>query len=180
MSTKYQDSVRNLQIKIDADDGANSKFLVNTLARLIETVSPHDVHRAFGAPGDWGYGTPIGDALLEVYKRGPEYAPERLIETRPSGLPTLAEVERFMQYWHEKLQAAKPEFGSGFIMAHTGSAGLLYSAYIWEGSSQFCGKDPDISKAVDRAVANASDSPKKERIIALEKELAELRKEEAA
>jgi hypothetical protein len=26
------------------------------------------VHRAFGAPGDWGYGKPIGDALRALYE----------------------------------------------------------------------------------------------------------------
>lgn len=26
-------------------------------------------HRAFGAPGDYGYGTPQGDALFELYKQ---------------------------------------------------------------------------------------------------------------
>lgn len=34
--------------------------LLNTLARLVEGQS---LYYAFGAPGDWGYGTPIGDAL---------------------------------------------------------------------------------------------------------------------
>jgi hypothetical protein len=27
------------------------------------------IHRAFGAPGDHGYGTPQGDALFELYKQ---------------------------------------------------------------------------------------------------------------
>jgi hypothetical protein len=39
--------------------------LIRVLGRLMAGKS---VHEAFGAPGDWGYGTPIGDALLEVYK----------------------------------------------------------------------------------------------------------------
>lgn len=38
--------------------------LVLVLARLL---SGKTVHEAFGAPGDWGYGTPIGDALLALY-----------------------------------------------------------------------------------------------------------------
>ena len=25
------------------------------------------IHEVFGAPGDWGYGTPIGDALRKIY-----------------------------------------------------------------------------------------------------------------
>ncbi len=39
--------------------------LIRVLGRLLVGKS---VHEAFGAPGDWGYGTPIGDALLEVYR----------------------------------------------------------------------------------------------------------------
>lgn len=39
--------------------------LVRVLGRLLVGKS---VHEAFGSPGDWGYGTPVGDALLEVYK----------------------------------------------------------------------------------------------------------------
>lgn len=39
--------------------------LINVLARLIEGNS---VHKSFGAPGDWGYGTEIGDALAAFYK----------------------------------------------------------------------------------------------------------------
>jgi hypothetical protein len=34
--------------------------LLRVLARVVEGK---DLYRAFGAPGDWGYGTPIGDAL---------------------------------------------------------------------------------------------------------------------
>ena len=26
------------------------------------------VHSVFGAPGDWGYGTPLGDALKKIYQ----------------------------------------------------------------------------------------------------------------
>lgn len=29
------------------------------------------VHRAFGAPGDWGYGTPKGEALFALYRLDP-------------------------------------------------------------------------------------------------------------
>ncbi len=39
--------------------------LILVLVRLIEGKS---LHTAFGAPGDWGYGTPIGDALLATYR----------------------------------------------------------------------------------------------------------------
>ncbi len=38
--------------------------LIRVLARLAERRT---LHQAFGAPGDWGYGTPIGDALMHAY-----------------------------------------------------------------------------------------------------------------
>jgi hypothetical protein len=34
--------------------------LIRVLARVVEGKR---IDQAFGAPGDWGYGTPIGDAL---------------------------------------------------------------------------------------------------------------------
>ena len=54
----------------DANEGytrdlREASELIRVLGRLMAGKSVHD---AFGAPGDWGYGTPIGDALLEVYR----------------------------------------------------------------------------------------------------------------
>ena len=48
----------NLETRLDTAE------LIRVLARMVEGK---DVYRAFGAPGDWGYGTPIGDALMEAY-----------------------------------------------------------------------------------------------------------------
>lgn len=39
--------------------------LIRVLGSVIEGVP---VDRAMGAPGDWGYGTPIGDALFALLK----------------------------------------------------------------------------------------------------------------
>lgn len=47
--------------------------LVRCLRRLLAGRSREEIHRAFGAPGDFGYGTPIGDALAKLY-RGPDKA----------------------------------------------------------------------------------------------------------
>lgn len=44
---------------------AHTASLIRILGSVIEGVDPI---RAMGAPGDWGYGTPIGDALLEILK----------------------------------------------------------------------------------------------------------------
>ena len=40
--------------------------LVRVLAQIVEGK---EVLKAFGAPGDWGYNTPIGKALFEALSR---------------------------------------------------------------------------------------------------------------
>ena len=42
------------------------------MSRLADAVD--QVHRAFGAPGDWGYGTDRGRALYELYKAADQAA----------------------------------------------------------------------------------------------------------
>lgn len=42
--------------------------LVRCLRRLLDGRSANEIHGAFGAPGDFGYDTPIGDALSSVYR----------------------------------------------------------------------------------------------------------------
>ena len=49
--------------EVTREESDNAELL-RCLARILEGKEPH---RAFGAPGDWGYGTPIGDALKEAY-----------------------------------------------------------------------------------------------------------------
>lgn len=41
--------------------------LVRCLRRLVDGRTVQELHKAFGAPGDFGYETPIGDALARVY-----------------------------------------------------------------------------------------------------------------
>jgi hypothetical protein len=41
--------------------------LTRCLRRLVESSDINAVYRAFGAPGDFGYETPIGDALRRLY-----------------------------------------------------------------------------------------------------------------
>lgn len=38
--------------------------------RLVEGRSLKELHDAFGAPGDFGYGSMIGDALATIYRGG--------------------------------------------------------------------------------------------------------------
>lgn len=47
-----------------ASDQDTSELIV-VLARIVEGKT---IERSFGAPGDWGYGTPIGDALARYYR----------------------------------------------------------------------------------------------------------------
>jgi hypothetical protein len=42
--------------------------LAGCLRRLLAGRTVAEIHRAFGAPGDFGYGTPIGDALATIYR----------------------------------------------------------------------------------------------------------------
>lgn len=44
----------------------DSGELVRVLARLVEGK---DLHAAFGAPGDWGYSTKLGQALYQHYSQ---------------------------------------------------------------------------------------------------------------
>lgn len=55
----------------DADENCGPEVrdnaeLLRVLARMVEGKS---VYEAFGAPGDWGYETPIGEALKTCYSK---------------------------------------------------------------------------------------------------------------
>lgn len=50
-----------------ARDVREAAELVRCLRRLLAGRTVEEIHRAFGAPGDFGYETPIGDALARVY-----------------------------------------------------------------------------------------------------------------
>jgi len=43
--------------------------LLSVLARIVEGKT---IDKAFGAPGDWGYGTPIGDGIFAMLKEPAE------------------------------------------------------------------------------------------------------------
>lgn len=45
--------------------------LSHCLRRLVAERTPEEIHKAFGAPGDFGYETPIGDALSRLYRGEP-------------------------------------------------------------------------------------------------------------
>lgn len=45
--------------------------LLGCLRRLCAVSTREEIHVAFGAPGDFGYGTPLGDALYKLYRGEP-------------------------------------------------------------------------------------------------------------
>lgn len=73
MITQQQRDLRNAVINLlrnnltdEPDEHVDALILV--LGSVIEGVP---IDRAMGAPGDWGYGTPIGDALLAQLQSRP-------------------------------------------------------------------------------------------------------------
>lgn len=61
----------------------DSDFLIGVLVGAMRRSTPGNgqtpILKAFGAPGDWGYGTPIGAALLEALKEA-SANPNHMIE----------------------------------------------------------------------------------------------------
>jgi hypothetical protein len=55
-------------------DETDNAELLRVLSRIVARLPDTDenlavLHSAFGAPGDWGYGEPMGDALAALYRR---------------------------------------------------------------------------------------------------------------
>jgi len=44
-------------------DQSELSYLLDALAAMVEGKT---IRQAFGAPGDWGYNTPIGSALADI------------------------------------------------------------------------------------------------------------------
>lgn len=42
--------------------------MVRVLRKMASKRSTEEIHSAFGAPGEWGYDSPIGDALYRLYR----------------------------------------------------------------------------------------------------------------
>jgi hypothetical protein len=65
MITQQQRDLRNAIVdhaaKSNPDLDHTTAALIRVLGSVIEGIP---IERAMGAPGDWGYGEPIGDTLL--------------------------------------------------------------------------------------------------------------------
>ena len=69
MITQEQRDLRNAILEHATENNPDldphTEGLIRVLGSVIEGVP---IERAMGAPGDWGYGTPIGDAHLALLK----------------------------------------------------------------------------------------------------------------
>lgn len=71
----YTDSLEVVARVADDDETAREAArtlreaieLVRCLRRLLPACTVEQIHGAFGAPGDFGYETPIGEALAQIY-----------------------------------------------------------------------------------------------------------------
>lgn len=61
------DALPGLDLGVTVEQMRLSAELVGCLRRLIDECSVGQIHRAFGAPGDFGE-TPIGEALARLYR----------------------------------------------------------------------------------------------------------------
>lgn len=74
-TTRLAEAVRNVADQLSGDDTINAFALLCAFARVLEGK---DLGKAMGAPGDWGYGTPIGDAVLALL-REPGFPPRLIV-----------------------------------------------------------------------------------------------------
>jgi hypothetical protein len=71
---EYRDALSTIR-DLAESESANAAYwllreaveIVGCARRLLKDRTLHEVHAAFGAPGDFGYDTPIGDALASIY-----------------------------------------------------------------------------------------------------------------
>ena len=75
MITQQQRDLRNAIVNHAAENNPeldpHTRALIIALGSVIEGIP---VERAMGSPGSWGYGTPIGDALMVLIQSRPSNA----------------------------------------------------------------------------------------------------------
>lgn len=72
ITTRFDDEPQINQDASEALDALDEQRrtlvrLLDCLHRFAEGATREQIHKAFGAPGDWGYETPIGAALYRLY-----------------------------------------------------------------------------------------------------------------
>jgi len=61
----FAQDVDAIERDLAQEDKQSAAELVRVLARIVDGKT---IDKAFGAPGDWGYGTPIGDGIFAMLK----------------------------------------------------------------------------------------------------------------
>lgn len=73
---EYTDALDRLEDLAEEYDEGECRLLREAIEiarcarRLVKDRTVLEIHAAFGAPGDFGYDTPIGDALAALYRSG--------------------------------------------------------------------------------------------------------------
>ena len=67
---KLSSAIRNLREQMLALELEALRDPADLLGVLANIVDGADIRKAFGAPGDWGYDTPLGDGVLEALNDG--------------------------------------------------------------------------------------------------------------
>jgi hypothetical protein len=153
------------------DDLKDAAELIKVLSRIVEG---QPIAKAFGAPGDWGYGTPIGDALANSTKKvmteimmkdGPREMVERESEGRQTVLRTAkGQASHFNIIPAFRLEDISPELGTGlhpaFVVNGVEKREILigtYQATVRDGEAlSLPGENPTCSTNFDVARAACS------------------------
>jgi len=127
-SKRLAQAIRNLSAEF-TDTHLDAAELLKVLARVIEGKT---IEQAMGSPGDWGYGTPIGDALLALL-REPEpatppvvewhYIEDKLPEDDGEGVAVLVATTA-------SGQPGEAVFSGGAFL-HLGSDIVMAGVYAW-------------------------------------------------
>lgn len=66
---QLREVLRAMADKISDPETGGGNADVGELVRVLERmIAGKSLYESFGAPGDWGYGQPVGDALSALYK----------------------------------------------------------------------------------------------------------------
>lgn len=101
--TPLTDALAALERGKTTRDRQQRERLPGVLRRLVERSTVAQIHGAFGAPGDWGYDTALGDALFRLY-RAPS-APDRLGEIRAGAIDARGAIDRVYSELNEAREA---------------------------------------------------------------------------
>lgn len=108
------------------DKHCHARELIRVLARLVEGKT---IDQAMGAPGAWGYGTPLGDALFALLKEPePARAPTIQWHYVTDKLPD--DDTAILIACHSSGQPGEAVHDNG-VFLHAGSDIVIPDVYAW-------------------------------------------------